>query len=57
MGGPSVGLRYGSDPRTVDKLFDGRNHTCDDLHAWLAPYTRGTVGPMLSVLPPRCALC
>ena len=32
---------YTNDPRTVDKLFDGINHTCDDLHAWLAPYTEG----------------
>ena len=63
---------YGNDPRTVDNLLDGHNHTCetrrmlsarrtrrlagtaeassslpplpsrcDDLHAWLAPFTRG----------------
>ena len=32
---------YVDDPRTVDNLFDGTNHTCDDLHAWLAPYTSG----------------
>jgi protein JBTS26 len=25
----------------VDNLLDGVNHTCDDLHAWLAPFTRG----------------
>lgn len=30
-----------NDPRTVDNLIDGCNHTCDDLHAWLAPFTRG----------------
>lgn len=29
------------DPRTVDKLVDGHNFTCDELHAWLAPFTRG----------------
>jgi hypothetical protein len=29
---------YGNDPRTVDKLTDGHNHTCDDMHAWLAPF-------------------
>lgn len=34
---------YGSDPRTVDKLLDGVNWTCDDLHAWLAPFTPGEV--------------
>lgn len=32
---------YEHDPRTVDKLLDGHNFTCDDLHAWLAPYKRG----------------
>ena len=25
--------RYSTDPRTVDKLFDGVACTCDDLHA------------------------
>ncbi|KAJ0411259.1 hypothetical protein ATCC90586_004175 [Pythium insidiosum] len=29
------------DPRTVDKLVDGHYFTCDELHAWLAPFTRG----------------
>eukprot|EP00741_Cyanophora_paradoxa_P012206 tig00020603_g11793.t1 len=32
---------YGDDPRTVDKLFDGVNRTCDDFHMWLAPFTPG----------------
>lgn len=32
---------YDSDPRTVDNLIDGVNHTCDDLHAWLTPFTPG----------------
>jgi len=32
---------YGSDPRTLDKLFDGVNRTCDDFHMWLAPFTAG----------------
>ncbi len=32
---------YTNDPRTVDKLFDGVNNTCDDMHVWLAPYTPG----------------
>ena len=27
-----------NDPRTSEKLFDGMCHTCDDLHAWLAPW-------------------
>jgi len=32
---------YGQDPRTIDKLFDGTYLTCDDLHVWLAPFTKG----------------
>lgn len=32
---------YQQDPRTVDKLFDGHNHTTDDLHSWLCPFTQG----------------
>ena len=32
---------YNNDPRTVDNLLDGVNHTCDDLHAWLTPFTSG----------------
>ena len=32
---------YNQDPRTVDKLVDGVNWTCDDLHVWLAPFTEG----------------
>jgi len=32
---------YDNDPRTVDNLFDSDGFTCDDLHAWLAPFTRG----------------
>mmetsp|Transcript_5578 Transcript_5578/g.8503 ORF Transcript_5578/g.8503 Transcript_5578/m.8503 type:complete len:1138 (+) Transcript_5578:100-3513(+) len=32
---------YGNDPRTVDNVLDGVNHTCDELHAWLTPFTRG----------------
>ena len=33
---------YSNDPRTVDKLLDGINFTCDDLHSWLAPFTEGS---------------
>lgn len=33
--------QYKNDPRTVDKLFDGHNRTCDDTHMWLAPFTIG----------------
>ncbi|KAG7390008.1 hypothetical protein PHYPSEUDO_008970 [Phytophthora pseudosyringae] len=29
------------DPRTVDKLVDKHDFTCDELHAWLAPFSRG----------------
>ena len=29
---------YDADPRTVDKLFDNNNYTCDDMHVWLAPF-------------------
>ena len=32
---------YGNDPRTVDKLVDDTYLTRDDLHVWLAPYTKG----------------
>jgi hypothetical protein len=32
---------YGNDPRTVDKLLNGANTTCSDLHCWLAPFTPG----------------
>ena len=32
---------YGNDPRTVHNLVDGKNFTCDDLHAWLAPFEPG----------------
>lgn len=32
---------YDNDPRTVDNLLDEVNLTCDDLHAWLAPFTPG----------------
>jgi hypothetical protein len=32
---------HGGDPRTPCKLFDGCNHTCDDMHVWLAPYEPG----------------
>ncbi|OQS01857.1 hypothetical protein THRCLA_05699, partial [Thraustotheca clavata] len=29
------------DPRTIDKIVDGHNYTCDELHSWLAPFERG----------------
>lgn len=32
---------YTGDPRTPDKLCDGVNATCSDLHTWLAPFTPG----------------
>lgn len=32
---------YGDDPRTVDKLIDGTYFTQDDMHVWLAPFTKG----------------
>ena len=32
---------YQDDPRTVDKIWDGVNRTCDDMHVWLAPFTEG----------------
>ncbi|KAL2635160.1 hypothetical protein R1flu_006639 [Riccia fluitans] len=30
---------YKNDPRTVDKLVDSVNLTCDDYHVWLTPFT------------------
>lgn len=40
---PDVNIlqKGGEDPRTVDKLLDGVNWTCDDFHVWLAPFTAG----------------
>uniref|UniRef100_A0A8C2X7G3 Katanin interacting protein n=1 Tax=Cyclopterus lumpus TaxID=8103 RepID=A0A8C2X7G3_CYCLU len=32
---------YGKDPRVVTNLIDGINHTQDDMHLWLAPFTPG----------------
>ncbi|CAM6100708.1 unnamed protein product [Calypogeia fissa] len=32
---------YSNDPRTVDKLVDNVNMTCDDYHVWLTPFTAG----------------
>jgi hypothetical protein len=32
---------YNNDPRVVQNLLDGVNLTCDDMHAWLAPFTSG----------------
>ncbi|CAK4149038.1 unnamed protein product [Aphanomyces euteiches] len=31
-------LGYTGDPRTLDKLIDGVNGTCDDTHMWLVPF-------------------
>ncbi|CAD7701824.1 unnamed protein product [Ostreobium quekettii] len=36
--GAGVHERYGSDPRTPEKIVDGVSMTCDDLHVWLAPF-------------------
>ena len=32
---------YADDPRNPDKLFDGTNFICDDMHTWLAPFAAG----------------
>eukprot|EP00667_Euglena_gracilis_P002271 EG_transcript_2270 len=32
---------YHDDPRTVGNLLDGVNHTCEDYHMWLAPFSEG----------------
>jgi hypothetical protein len=32
---------YGSDPRVVQNLFDGKPYTSDELQSWMAPFTRG----------------
>lgn len=42
---------YGKDPRTVDKLLDGTYLTCDDLHVWLAPFTRGQFNYIYIYMP------
>ncbi|ETV65305.1 hypothetical protein, variant [Aphanomyces astaci] len=34
-------LGYTGDPRTLDKLVDGVNVTCDDTHMWLVPFEGG----------------
>ena len=39
--GSGKGANRPMDPRVVENLLDGVNHTCDDLHAWLAPFTTG----------------
>lgn len=44
----NVLAEYNNDPRTVDKLVDTHNFTCDDLHAWLAPFKRGAGALCLS---------
>jgi hypothetical protein len=31
-----------NDPRRVGNLIDGVQCTCDDMHAWLAPFTKGS---------------
>lgn len=40
---PSINVlpEYDTDPRTADKLIDGIFCTCDELHAWLAPFEIG----------------
>lgn len=32
---------YNKDPRVVTNLLDGVNRTHDDMHLWLAPFTKG----------------
>lgn len=32
---------YGHDPRVVSNIVDGINCTCDDMHMWLAPFSKG----------------
>ncbi|KAJ9593006.1 hypothetical protein L9F63_015325, partial [Diploptera punctata] len=33
---------YSKDPRVVTNLLDGVNRTHDDMHLWLAPFTKGS---------------
>ena len=47
---------YTDDPRTIDKLLDGVNATCDDMHVWLAPYTPGEVNRVRVELDESTAL-
>ena len=32
---------HGSDHRTLEKLFNGKNNTIDDRNMWLIPYNKG----------------
>jgi hypothetical protein len=45
---------YGSDPRTLDKLFDGHPFTRDDMHSWLAPWTPGKSVSLKITLSKSC---
>ena len=45
---------YNSDPRTVDKLFDNNNFTCDDMHVWLAPLVLPRTGSALPKISKNC---
>jgi len=47
---------YKSDPRTPDKLVDGVNMTCDDLHVWLAPFEQGRPNRVSIALDERAEL-
>jgi len=32
---------HGSDHRTLDKLFNGKNNSMDDKNMWLIPFNKG----------------
>ncbi|OQR96676.1 hypothetical protein ACHHYP_13821 [Achlya hypogyna] len=42
-------LGYDGDPRTLDKLIDGVDITCDDTHMWLVPFG-GPKAPELTIV-------
>ena len=45
-----------SSDHAVENLFDGVNHTCDDRHAWLAPFTQGRDHTLVIELDRPCTI-
>ncbi|KDO32656.1 hypothetical protein SPRG_02357 [Saprolegnia parasitica CBS 223.65] len=49
-------LGYDGDPRTLDKLIDKTNVTCDDCHMWLVPFG-GASAPEVTITLGRDVVC